>query len=180
MPENPRMTLLVAGLLIGSGVLTRSVYAWVAKSADSGSQDFIWSELVVGLPFAVVTGILWIRPAAWIPVAAFLDCVTWLGAYRVALFLAGQLNPYIGMAVGGLVGALGVTAATGLGCRSLYRARCIFGAALAGAVAGVPFGLAVNRSGYENTILFVSFPLWQVVVGVWLYRSRQSKADLVC
>jgi hypothetical protein len=151
-------------LFIGSGLLTYQIYYWIANP----DRFPLVMQLLTGIPFGLACSVRFIRSRKWIPLAVLLDSATWVAAYRLGLPLAGNLNPYAGMAVAGILGGLGVTASTGLGCRSLYTRRALGGAALVGAIAGLPFGLLLNRSGQEALILAISFPLWQVAVGLWI------------
>lgn len=162
--------MLPAVLFVGSGLLTYQVYYWVAKSGADQSQ-LLW-QLLTGIPFGVACSLRFMHPRKWIALAVFLDCLTWVAAFRLGLVFAGNINPFLGMAIAGLVGALGVTASTGLGFRVLYRRRALTGAALVGAIAGAPFGFSLNRSGHESLILAFCFPLWQVAVGLWIWRNH--------
>jgi hypothetical protein len=158
--------LLLAVLFVGSGLLTYQIYYWVARTSD---QFQLALQLLTGLPFGLACSLRFVRPQKkWMALAVFLDCVTWVAAFRLGIAFAGNLNPYVGMSLAGLVGGLGVTLATGLGCRTLYAGRTLAGAALAGAVAGAPFGLVLDRSIHENLVLAISFPLWQAAVGLWI------------
>ncbi len=156
---------------MGSGLLTYQVYYWVAKSGSEDSQTL--RQLLTGIPFGVACSLRFFGVRKWIAPAVFLDCVTWVVAFRLGLALSPSLNPFFAMAVAGLVGAVGVSASTGLGCRALYTRQALASAALVGAIAGVPFGLALNSSAQENLILAISFPLWQVAVGMWLWVSLE-------
>jgi hypothetical protein len=168
--QTGRSAIWPAILFTGSGLITYQVYYWVARSVPDEYQ--MVAQLLTGLPFGVACSVRFMRPEKWVKLAVLLDSVTWVAAYRLGLPLSGNLNPYVGMAVAGLLGALGVTASTGLGCRSLYSRRALGGAALLGAIAGTPFGLILNRTQHEAIILAISFPLWQVVVGLWIWRNR--------
>jgi hypothetical protein len=158
--------MLLAVLFIGTGLLTYQIYYWVAKAAD---QYQVVLQFLPGLPFGVACSLRFVRPGKRIPLAILLDCVTWFIAFRLGLLSAGDnVNPYAVTAAAGMVGALGVTTSTGLGCSSLHSHRTLIGAAALGAITGAPFGLVVNRSPQENLILAISFPLWQVAVGLWI------------
>jgi hypothetical protein len=162
--------MLLAVFFVGSGLLTYQVYYWVSKT---GTDEYeLALQLLTGLPFALACTLRFVRPRRWTVLAVFLDCVTWVVAFRLGLALL-KVNPYFGMALAGAVGALGVMASTGLGCRVLWSRRTLAIAALVGAIAGAPFGLILNRSQQENLILAISFPLWQVAVGMWIWMSSE-------
>ena len=160
--------MLLATLFAGSGLLTYQVYSWVAKTGTDDLQ--LWLQLLTGLPFAVACSLRFMRPLQRAGTGILLDAITWVVAFRLGVALAGMMYPPLGLAIAGLVGALGVVAATGIGCSRLYSRRTLTGAALIGALAGSPFGLIVNRSEQENMILAICFPLWQIAVGLWIAR----------
>jgi hypothetical protein len=157
--------MLLAVLFVGSGLLTYQIYRWISKNKDD--YQFVY-QLVTGLPFGMACSFRLMGQRKWIVPTVILDCITWVVAYRLGLALAGSVNPYPGMAIAGMVGGLGVTLATGLGRRTLYSWRTFAGAALVGAIAGLPFGLVLNRSAKEDLILAICFPLWQIAVGMWI------------
>jgi hypothetical protein len=166
----------VAALFVASGLLTFKLYSWGERS--SHPHDFFtdaWFELRTGLPFATASTTLWARPLGWIPLIAFLDCLAWLAAYWVAIFLWSRTGTYVSMATAGLVGALGVTLFTGLGCRRLWSSKWLIRAAITGAVAGIPFGMFSNTQSTPNeNVLVWSFPLWQTVLGVGFYLKNKT------
>jgi hypothetical protein len=164
---------LLAVLFLGSGLLTYQAFYWVATS---GVEDWqIALQLLTGIPFGAVCSFRFVRPRSWFALTLGLDCAVWVAAYRVGVGLSG-FNPYLGMALAGLLGGLGVTLSTGLGCRILYSRRTVAIAGLVGAVAGAPFGLVFGRSDQENIILAICFPLWQVVVGMWIWMNSERTA----
>lgn len=160
--------MLLAILFAGSGLLTYQIYYQVAKSEPNGLQ--LWLQFFTGLPFAVACSLRLMRPWKWTVPGVLLDAATWMLAYRIGVGLVGSIYPPLAMAIAGLVGALGVTASTGLARHPLFSRSTLLGSALIGALFGAPFGLVVNRSDYENTILAICFPLWQIALGVWLGR----------
>jgi hypothetical protein len=163
--------LLLAVLFVGSGLLTFQIYTWTAKAGTDDTQ--LWLQLVTGLPFGVACSLRFMRERKWVSLGVALDCVTWVAAFRLALALAGHSSPYFGMAVAGMVGAIGVLAATGLGQRGIYRGVNFAWAGLIGGIAGLPFGLILNRSAQETMILALAFPLWQVAVGLSIARASE-------
>ena len=171
----PRTTkaMLLAVLFVGSGLLTYQVYYWVSKTSADEYQLAL--QLLTGLPFGIACSLRFVRPRRWATLAVLLDCMIWVAAFRLGLALL-NINPYFGMALAGALGAIGVTASTGLGCRVLWSRRTLAIVALVGAIAGAPFGLIMNRSRQENLILAISFPLWQVAVGmcIWMSNERNS------
>ena len=125
------------------------------------------AQLVTGLPFALALCRYTPKNAV---LCVILDCVTWVAAYRLALWLAG-VNAYFGTAAGGALGGLCVTATTGL--RSL---RVLILAALVGALAGAPFGLVGTQPDtYTTLILVICFPIWQIAVGLSIDRHARVR-----
>ena len=162
--------LPLAVLFVGSGLLTYQIYYWVAKIGNDDTQLFY--QLLTGLPFGIACSLRFMRPSKWAIPAVVLDCVTWVVAYRVTLAASGA-NVFLGAELGGFLGGLGVTAATGLGCRSLYTFRTLGVGALLGGLAALPFSLVLNGSEHEAMILAFAFPLWQVIVGIWINAAQR-------
>jgi len=183
--------LLVAVLFLGSGYLTYWMYSWTEAHyhIHTFTTDAFY-ELWIGLPFAILSVALWVRPKARISLVVasviLLDCVAWALAHWTALYLSWLPNGYVNMAIAGFVGGLGVTLATGLGCARLRSFSCRAGGAVVGAIAAIPFGQLVDASAHkgivysphDQTVLAVSFPVWQIAVGLWLYSYAESKGKL--
>jgi hypothetical protein len=163
--RTPR-AMLLAVLFIGSGLLTYQIYYWVAKSGSDSTQ--MLRQLLTGLPFGAACSLRFMQVRKWIVPAIMLDCVAWVLAFRLGLALSGNANPYLGMGMAGVAGAVIVTVAGGFSCRRLYARRVMIGSAVAGALPGALFGLVLTQPGHENLILALCFPLWQVVVGLWI------------
>jgi hypothetical protein len=170
--QNVARAMLIAVLFAGSGLMTYQFYYQVAKIASDDLQT--WMQLFTGLPFAMACSLRLMTKRTWMPLAVALDCFSWLIAWRLGMALAGRMVPEIALAISGLTGAVGVTLSTGLGARVLYDRKTLLGSAVLGALTGAPFGLIVNRSALENTILAISFPLWQIAVGLWLAKRRSA------
>jgi hypothetical protein len=160
-------------LFLASGLATFGVYFLTSKAIDS-----LLTETVPGLPFAVACSLLWVRPSRRIPLTVVLNCLSWLGALRLALFLS-SVNEYLGMAVAGLLGAASLAAFTGFGHRSFWSARILGGSGVVGAIAALPFALVFANSAYETPILLVSFPIWQMAVGLWLWTAASASAEVI-
>jgi hypothetical protein len=179
-PMRPLRAIPVALLFAASGWLTYWLYITGERSAHA--HDFLtdtWFYLRTGLPFAIASTALWVRPAPWMPLIALLDCVAWFAAYWVAIFLWPRAGTFPGMAVAGMVGAVGVTLFTGLACRRLWSSRWLLRAAIAGAVAGLPFALFSSTDSTPNqNVLVWAFPLWQLVLGVGFYLTDRSAKAL--
>jgi hypothetical protein len=144
----------------GSGLLTFGVYYLIANRIPDQWQTI--AQLLTGIPFGLALLVRSRRPAALV---VLLDSIAWVAAYRLALWLA-VVNPYFGTAMGGLLGGLCVSAAT-----RVYSRRLLPGSAFTGAVCGLPFGLIFTLpDAYTTLILAVSFPLWQIAVGLWIDR----------
>lgn len=159
-----------AALFVATGLLTYLIQSWIADHV--GDKWQLFAQLLTGMPF----GVALLSRARKQPITVLLDGVAWVAAYRLAVAVAG-VNSFLGTAVGGAVGALCVTAATGLGCRSLYSLRALTGAAFLGAVFGLPFGLIATLPDQQTTwIIAGSFPLWQVAVGQWIDRRAEAAA----
>jgi hypothetical protein len=159
--------MLLAVLFAGTGLLTYQLYSWIAKH---GRDEFqLALQLLTGIPFGAACSLRFMTERKWAPAGVVLDCIVWVAAYRLGLGLAG-VNPFFSTALAGLIGGIGVTASTGLGLRSIYSRRNLAVAGLVGAIAGLPFGLILDRSAQEDLILAIAFPLWQVAVGICIGR----------
>jgi len=156
--------MLLATFFAGSGLLTFQIYHLASKTGNDALQ------FVPGLPFAAACSFRFMRPRVRAFLGLLLSCGMWVVAFRIGTVFSMKMEPVAALAIAGLVGALGVTAATGIGCRSLYSRTSLLGAAILGAITGAPFGLIPGNSQQENLILALSFPLWQVAIGLWLWR----------
>jgi len=165
-----RKALWLAALFIASGLLTCTIYL---IKYDVPDHYYLWLQLQTGLPFALACSLLWVRPARWIPAAVLIDCVIWVAALYIGVYLTFKVYSGVNTLLAGLLGGVGLTLATSLGCRSLLNRRTLLGAAFLGAVAGIPFGFSQGRSSRETMIFLVSFPIWQLAIGMWLH-SRYS------
>ena len=164
--------LILGMLFLGTGLLTYQIYSFVGKASDT--YQFVL-QFLPGLPFGIACSLRFMHPRTRIFWAVLLDCIAWDVAFRIGLTAAGDhMIPYVNTLVAGIVGALGVTAATGLACKPCLTRRVLIGSAVAGALGGIPFGLVVGRSPQENLILAMSFPLWQVLVGLWIGMNVQQ------
>jgi len=156
--------MLLATFFAGSGLLTFQIYHLASKTGNDALQ------FLPGLPFAAACSFRFMRPRIRALLGLVLSCGVWVVAFRIGTVFSMKMHPIAALAIAGLIGAVGVTAATGIGCRSLFSPPSLAGAALLGAMTGAPFGLIPGNSQQENLILAISFPLWQIAVGLWLWR----------
>jgi hypothetical protein len=127
-----------------------------------------------GVTFGLLAVILFARPGwMWLVIIALIN-VVWIAAWRNAVFLITNLgwNSYAGMIVSGIIGGIGVTAAAGIGRRSLLAMQPMLVVAVAGAIASLPFGWWEQKN--TDSALPWCFAIWQCVAGVtlWACASR--------
>src|SRR4051812_22006279 len=108
---------LLATFFAGSGLLTFQIYLLASKTGNDALQ------FVPGLPFAAACSFRFMRPRARALLALLISGGVWLPAFRLGPFLPMKIDPIPPLAIAGLVGALGVTAVTGIGCRTLYSRK---------------------------------------------------------
>jgi uncharacterized membrane protein len=157
--SRPLKLILAAVLFAGAGVLSELLMDTALTKTFLGVAPAV-------LPFAILAAILCVRPAIRMPVVAVLLCLVWACAFWVALALDRQI-PHANMYAAGLVGGLGVGAATAIGCRKLVNARPLLLLAAAGAIAAMPFQFPFFGSDWMN--MAGAFAIWQAVVGTLLY-----------
>ncbi|MGA3026965.1 MAG: hypothetical protein ABSF98_19585 [Bryobacteraceae bacterium] len=162
--SRPLKLILAAVLFVGAGVLSELLMDTALTKTFLGVAPAV-------LPFAVLAAILCVRPALLMPVVAILHCLVWAGAFWVAVAL-DRGTPHANMCAAGLVGGLGVAAATAIGCRKLIRARPLLLLAGVGAVAAVPFQLPLFAEGSDAAMAW-PFAIWQAAVGTLLYAMSE-------
>jgi len=152
----PIKLVLVALLFAGTGVLTEVLI-------DTGITRTFLGNAPAALPFAILAVLLCVRPAWLTPLVAILHCAVWTGAVQIAVAL-DQPAPQVNMCVAGFAGGLGVSLATALGCRKLFRVRSLALIASAGLIGAIPFQI-----GGPDSVMPIDFAVWQAAVGTLLY-----------
>lgn len=160
--------LLCAPLFAIAGILGAG---WFLDQMKAESN---WVYVVPALPFAIACAFLCLRPIAMVITAVVLYCVVWAAALDMGARLSGgPVNQYLAMFIAGFIGGVGVAAVTGLDAPRLRTRRVMLIAGAIGGVFGLPFALYVKPAASfplsEETIVRVSFTLWQAAVGTYVY-----------
>jgi hypothetical protein len=113
--------------------------------------------------------------------AAVIYCCIWGAAlYSGAHMCGSDVNPYVAMALSGMMGGLGDAAMTSLDVLPLRKPALLAATGLVGAAAALPFALyarpvdAVHLS--EEQVLHVAFAVWQVAVGTYIYWVSAARS----
>jgi predicted neutral ceramidase superfamily lipid hydrolase len=161
--SRPLKLILAAVLFAGTGALTDVLAGtWLTKT-------FLGVAPAV-LPFAILAAILCVRPVLRMPLVAILICAVWAGAFWLAVAL-DRGDSYLNMFAAGLVGGLGVAAATAIGCRRLIHLRSVCLLAAAGTLAAAPFHWRVLPQ--DDAAMICAFVIWQCAVGTLLYALSE-------
>lgn len=161
--------LTVSLLCVVSGVVT-------ALIANRPMGDTFWPSYPVGLPFAALTAVLFVRPWKRTAISFVVTSLVWQVAYFGALFTHDALRDYGSMIAAGWLGGLGVAGSMMLGCpriRDIGRTALV---GILGAIAAIPFGMwmahffDVRHPGLTDLQLLIGcFTIWQLVVGFGVF-----------
>ena len=190
MPSPQLKLVLTALRYAGVAILFALCGAWSAQffRMRGGSDRLICT---LPLPFAVLCGLLFIRTVRAILTVPLMVAV-WLAAYSAAT-MVGLQTPneayLLPVAVGGLVGGLGIALAASICHRGLLSPRHLLAAALTGCVGALPFGFwlksyYLHLGGWPDPLqpvrLQYAFAIWQAAVGTCLYAvcTRAKKKAL--
>lgn len=139
----------------------------MACGVISGNVLFKSKEVgtfLVPIPFAVLCGVVCVRPWQRLLPAVLLVCLAWHLAFSVAIRGDQNSHAAIGMYLAGLVGGLvvGLGMAVGWGKGGWVRISAMTGAV--GLVSAWPFTLRWPEYGMS-----LCFVVWQVSVGMCVY-----------
>jgi hypothetical protein len=162
-PAALRNPIVVAVLFALSGVIT-----------DLQLANWDRGFYLGGVSFGLLAAIVFFRPGwMWLLLIVLMNLV-WIAAWKTAVYLITDLtwNSYVGMAIAGVIGGVGVAASTGIERRNLLAIQPLLVTAVAGGIASVPFGYWEPRS--SDSPLIWCFAIWQCVTGVtlWACSSR--------
>lgn len=146
----------------------------------SGTVFFGWKEagmVLAPVPFAVLCGVVCVRPWQRMLPAILMLCLAWLPALSIAVRMDQDGRGSKGMYLAGLAGGLGVglSMAVGWGKGRWVRISALTG--VVGMISAWPFTLRWPEFGWN-----FSFVAWQVSVGMCVYAmarlARWSGKDL--
>lgn len=152
--EIVRILGLACGLAV-CGVISGRVFA--------GFRDV--GVFLVPIPFALLCGVVCVRPWRRLLPAVVLVCLAWQAAYAAAVQWTGNDHLVRGMYLAGLIGGLGVGLAMAVGWG---RADWLLTISLMGAVGSVSAWPFTMRWPAETDLSFC-FVTWQVSVGMCVY-----------
>jgi len=137
--------------------------------------DSDWIYIVPALPFGIACAFLCLRPLLLAIAAAAIYSLIWAAAFYTAAYLCGNdVNQYLAMLPAGLIGGVGVAGLTSLDAPRLRTLPSLAAAGVIGAVFALPFALYAKPLDFipfsEETVVRVSFALWQAAVGTYVYR----------
>jgi hypothetical protein len=161
--------LLPTLLFALSGVLGAALFLAEIKAESD------WVYIVPALPFGIACAFLCLRPVSLAIAAAATYTLIWAGAFYTGAYLCGKdVNQYVAMLPAGLIGGVGVAGLTSIDAPRLRSFSSLAVAAAIGAFFGLPFALYAKPSDFiplsEETVLRLSFALWQAAVGTYVYR----------
>jgi hypothetical protein len=160
--------LLCPILFALSGLLGAAIFLAVTRAESD------WVYFLPALPFGIACAFMCLRSSVLAVAASATYCLFWAAAFYVAAYLVGKdVNQYVAMLLAGLIGGAGVAGLTSIDAPRLRTASSFVSAGAIGAVFALPFAFyAKPPDGFplsEETVLRVSFAIWQVAVGTYVY-----------